>query len=128
MWQNDMNTSIPVLVVDDSHTISVIISNFLRKLGFIDVDLAQDGQSALDRLHNKQYGLVLSDWEMQPMNGDQFLKELRQDSNFSRIPIILITGKSSRGVSWLAGASAYLAKPFSEGDFAIAIQTALKKS
>ncbi len=122
-----MNTSISVLVVDDSPTIGAIVSNFLRKLGFTDVDLAQDGQSALDRLRQKQYGLVLSDWEMQPMSGEQFLKTLRQDSNFSKIPVLLITGKSSRGVSWLAGASAYLAKPFSEGDFEIAINMALRK-
>ena len=123
-----MNTAIPVLVVDDSHTMGVIISDFLRKLGFADVDVAHDGQSALDRLHDKQYGLVLSDWEMHPMSGEQFLKELRQDNNYRRIPVILITGKSSRGASWLAGASAYLAKPFSEGDFETAIKRALSKS
>ena len=116
-----------MLVVDDSHTISLIISNFLGKLGFADVDLAQDGQSALDLLHQKQYGLVLSDWEMQPMSGDQFLKELRANNNFCRIPVVLITGKSTRGAAWLAGASAYLAKPFSAGDFETAIKTALRK-
>ena len=123
-----MNTSTPVLVVDDAHTISVIISNHLQKLGFADIDLAQDGQSALDRLRQKEYGLVLSDWEMQPMSGDLFLKEIRQDNKFSRIPIILITAKSTRGASWLAGASAHLAKPFSASDFEIAVKTALRAS
>jgi two-component system chemotaxis response regulator CheY len=72
-----LNTSIPVLVVD-STTVSTIIFNHLRKLGFTDVDFAQNGKAALDHLNQKPYGLILSDWEMQPMGGDQFLKELQQ--------------------------------------------------
>ena len=122
-----MNTSIPVLVVEDSTTVSTIIFNHLRKLGFTDVDLAQDGKSALDHLNQKPYGIILSDWEMAPMGGDQFLKELRQNQQFSKIPVVLISGKSSRGASWSAGASAHLSKPFSGGDFATAVKIALRK-
>jgi two-component system chemotaxis response regulator CheY len=125
MWSNDMDASIPVLVVDDSQTMCLIISKSLQKLGFTEVDMAQDGQSALDLLKEKQYGLILSDWEMQPMSGDQFLKEIR--NKFSKIPVILISATSSRGASCLAGASAYLAKPFSDGDFEAAVKIALRK-
>jgi CheY-like chemotaxis protein len=70
----------------------------------------------------KKYGLVLSDWEMQPMGGELFLKALRRNS---KVPVILITGKAGRGVSWLAGANAYLAKPFTERDLETAIKRAL---
>ena len=122
-----MNTSISVLVVENSTTISLIISDHLRKIGFTDIDLAQDGQSALDHLNKKPYGLILSDWEMEPMGGDQFLKELRQNQQFSKIPVVLISGKSSRGASWSAGASAHLSKPFSGGDFETAVKIALRK-
>ena len=104
---------------------SRIISDLLQKLGFTDIDLAQDGRSALDRMHLKQYGLVLSDWEMQPMGGDAFLKAIRQDQKISKTPVILITAKSSRGASWLAGANAYLAKPFSQSDLNAAIKSVL---
>ena len=121
-----MNTSLAVLVVDDSHAMTRLISDLVRKVGFTDVDVAHDGHSALDRLRQKQYGLVLSDWEMQPMSGEEFLKEMRQDRKIGNIPIILITATAGRGASWLAGAAAYLAKPFSEGDLKIAIKTVLE--
>jgi two-component system, chemotaxis family, chemotaxis protein CheY len=117
-----MDTALPVLVVDDSHTIGLVITKHLQNLGFTDIDLAQDGQSALDRLRQKQYRLVISDWEMQPMGGEQFLKVLRQDTRYAKVPVILITGTTGRGSSWLAGADAYLSKPFSESDFEIAIK------
>ncbi len=100
-----------------------MISDLVRKVGFTDVDTALDGPSALDQLRKKQYGLVLSDWEMQPMGGEEFLKEMRQDKAIGNVPVILITGKAGRGASWLAGASAYLPKPFNESD----LQTAIKR-
>lgn len=118
-----MNTSLSVLVVDDSRTITLMISELLRKLGYTDIDVAHDGPSALDQMRRKRYGLVLSDWEMQPMSGEEFLKEMRQDNKIGNIPTILITGTAGRGASWLAGAGAYLAKPFSEAD----LQTAIKR-
>lgn len=117
-----VDTSLPVLVVDDSHTVRLAISKQLHSLGFADIDLAQDGQSAFDCLRQKQYGLVLSDWEMQPMGGEAFLKALRQQS---KVPVILITATTGRGASWLAGANAYLAKPFNERDLETAIKRAL---
>lgn len=120
---NQVNTSLSVLVVDDSRTITLLISDLLQKIGFTDIDIAHDGPSALDRLRQKQYGLVLSDWEMRPMGGEEFLKAMRQDNKIGNIPTILITGTAGRGASWLAGAGAYLAKPFSEAD----LQTAIKR-
>ena len=120
-----MDTSLSVLVVDDSSTMTHIISDMLQKLGFTDIDLAQDGQSALERMQLKHYGVVLSDWEMQPMGGEAFLKALRRDPKTSRTPIILITAKSSRGASWLAGANAFLSKPFNQSDLMAALKSVL---
>ena len=120
-----MDTSLSVLVVEDSTTMSRIIFDQLQKVGFTDIDLAQDGRSALDRMVAKQYGLVLSDWEMQPMSGEQLLKAIRQNHKISKTPVILITATSSRGASWLAGANAYLAKPFNESDLKLAIKSVL---
>ncbi len=120
-----MDTSLSVLVVDDSSTMSHIISDMLQKLGFTDIDQAQDGSSALDRMRLKHYGVVLSDWEMQPMGGEEFLKAIRHDPKISKTPIILITGTSSRGASWLAGANAFLPKPFSQKDLTVALKSVL---
>jgi len=120
-----MNVATPVLVVDDSQTIRNIIVKHLNGLGFTDVDVADDGQSALDRLRQKQYGLLISDWEMPNLGGEQLLKTVRQGSGGMKLPIIMITATTSRGASWLAGANAYLKKPFTDADFEKAVKTAL---
>ena len=103
-----------------------MISDLVRKAGFTDVDAANDGHAALEKLRHKKYGLVLSDWEMQPMSGEEFLKEIRQDRVIGEVPIILITATAGRGTSWLAGAAAYLRKPFSESDLKTTIKRVLE--
>jgi two-component system chemotaxis response regulator CheY len=103
VWRSNMNTSLSVLIVDDSRTMALMISDLVRKAGFTDVDVAHDGNSALDRLHQKQYGLVLSDWEMQPMSGEEILKEMSQDKTIGKIPTILITATAGRAPRGLLG-------------------------
>ena len=120
-----MDTSHPVLVVDDSPTIRLIVIKHLNGLGFADVDQAEDGGAALERLRQRQYGLMVSDWEMQPMGGEQLLKAARENPKTFKMPIIMITATASRGASWLAGANAFLAKPFSEADFEKAVKSVL---
>lgn len=121
-----MNMTIPVLVVDDSPTMTRIITDLVRKIGFTEIDVADDGRAALDRLRQKQYGLVFSDWEMQSMSGAELFKEMRQDKTIGNVPVIVITATAGRGTSWLAGAAAYLRKPFSESDLRIAIKRVLE--
>jgi len=119
-----MQPTSPVLVVDDSATMRTIIVKHLSALGFADVDTAEDGNSALARLKDREYGLIISDWEMQPMGGAELLKRLRQDPKSIKLPVIMITATANRGAAWLAGANAYLPKPFTEDDFQKAIKTA----
>ena len=121
-----MDTTISILVVEDSSTMTRIIMSALGKLGYTDIDTAQDGQSGLDQLRYKRYALILSDWEMQPLSGEEFLREVRKDPANSSIPIIVITAQSSRGAAWLAGANAYLGKPFNDRDLEAAIKVALE--
>ena len=120
-----MNTAIPILVVEDSHTVGLVITRHLQNLGFSDIDLAKDGHSALDRARQKHYGLIISDWEMEPIGGEQLIKTLRQDARYAKVPVVLITGTAGRGSSWLAGADAFLSKPFKESDLATAIRRVL---
>jgi len=120
-----MITSTAVLVVDDSLTIRNIVVKRLNGLGFTDVDVAEDGNLALEQIRQKQYGLLISDWEMPNMSGEEFLKTVRQDPKCMKMPIIMITGTTTRGTSWLAGASAYLQKPFTDADFEKAVKSAL---
>jgi two-component system chemotaxis response regulator CheY len=89
-----------------------IMSKLLRQIGVADLDCAHDGPSALERLRTKRYGLVLSDWEMQPMNGPQLIEEMRRVPVLSDIPVILVTAKYNEDHSWLSGGDGYIVKPF----------------
>jgi two-component system chemotaxis response regulator CheY len=111
-----MDVSLPVLVVDDSRTMTTIISKLVREVGFTDIDQVNDGPSALDRLQAKKYGLVLSDWDMRPMNGTELIQQIRKDRMNSSALVIMITAKADADVSWLSGADGYLTKPFKARD------------
>jgi two-component system chemotaxis response regulator CheY len=105
----------PVLVVDDYGTMIRIIRNLLRQLGFNDIDEAQDGAAALAKMAHKKYGLVISDWNMEPMTGYEFLKQMRADPNLSATPFIMVTAESKTEnviAAKQAGANNYIVKPF----------------
>lgn len=110
-----VDLSMPVLVVDDYNTMVRIIRNLLRQVGFTNVDDASDGISALKRLREKQYGLVISDWNMEPMTGYELLQTMRADPVFASVPFIMITAESKTEnviAAKKAGVSNYIVKPF----------------
>ena len=122
-----LDFNMPVLVVDDYRTMVRIIRNFLRQLGFEDVDGASDGSAALEMMHEKDYGLVISDWNMAPMTGYDLLREVRNDDDLSRTPFIMVTadGTSENQVAAKrAGVSDYLLKPFNAATLRSKIETA----
>ena len=86
-----VDLSMPVLVVDDYNTMIRIIRNLLRQIGFQDVDDANDGAAALARMREKKYGLVISDWNMEPMTGFELLQRVRQNPATAAIPFIMVT-------------------------------------
>ena len=104
-----------VLIVDDYKTMLRIIRNLLKQLGFNNVDEATDGAMALQMLRVGSYGLVISDWNMEPMTGLQLLREVRADAKLKPIPFIMVTAESkSENViaAKEAGVSNYIVKPF----------------
>jgi two-component system chemotaxis response regulator CheY len=122
-----MDISLPVLVVDDSRTMTTIISKLVHDVGFTNVDQVNDGISALDRLREKKYGLVLSDWDMRPMNGTELIQQIRKDPTTSGTLVIMITAKGDADVSWLSGADGYLTKPFKADDLREKIEEVLSQ-
>jgi two-component system, chemotaxis family, chemotaxis protein CheY len=113
--QMSLDTTMPILVVDDYQTMVRIIRNLLKQLGFDDVDEAQDGTSALSRLKQKRYGLVISDWNMQPMTGYELLKNVRADEELRQTPFIMVTAESKTEnviAAKKAGVNNYIVKPF----------------
>ena len=110
-----IDMSMPVLVVDDYNTMIRIIRNLLKQLGFEDVDDASDGSAALGKMREKKYGLVISDWNMEPMTGYELLKEVRADPGLNKTPFIMVTAESKTDnviAAKKAGVSNYIVKPF----------------
>src|SRR5271168_4008275 len=89
-----LDSSMSVLVVDDYSTMVRIIRNLLRQLGFEDVDDACDGATALAKMKSKRYGLVISDWNMEPMTGYDLLREVRSNPALGETPFIMVTAES----------------------------------
>jgi len=110
-----LDPSMPVLVVDDYSTMVRIIRNLLRQLGFADVDDAPDGTAALAKMHAKRYGLVISDWNMEPMTGFDMLRQVRDDPELGETPFIMVTAESRTEnviAARKAGVNNYIVKPF----------------
>ncbi len=107
--------SMNVLIVDDYKTMLRIIRNLLKQIEYNNVDEATDGAEALARLRSGNYGLVISDWNMQPMTGLQLLQEVRADARLKSVPFIMITAESKAEnvvAAKQAGVSNYIVKPF----------------
>jgi two-component system chemotaxis response regulator CheY len=110
-----LDLSMPVLVVDDYKTMIRIIRNLLKQLGFEDVDEASDGTEALGKMKERRYGLVISDWNMEPMTGYELLKHVRADPSLGRTPFIMVTAESKTEnviAAKKAGVNNYIVKPF----------------
>ena len=110
-----LDLSTPVLIVDDYQTMLRIIRNLLKQIGFTDVDEAKDGTEALGKLKEKQYGLVISDWNMAPMTGFELLQKVRADAELTSLPFIMITAEAKTEnvvAAKQAGVNNYIVKPF----------------
>lgn len=109
----DKNMSI--LIVDDYKTMLRIIRNLLSQLGFNNVDEATDGIMAFQKLKEKTFHLVISDWNMVPMTGLELLKKIRADEQLKALPFIMITAESKPEnviAAKQAGVNNYIVKPF----------------
>jgi two-component system chemotaxis response regulator CheY len=110
-----VDKSMNVLIVDDYKTMLRIIRNLLKQIDFNNVEEATDGSEALTKLRTGNFGLVISDWNMQPMTGLELLQEVRQDARLKGLPFIMITAESKTEnvvAAKQAGVSNYIVKPF----------------
>jgi two-component system chemotaxis response regulator CheY len=108
-------TTMPILVVDDYKTMIRIIRNLLNQIGFQDVDEAVDGKEALNKMKEKKYGLIISDWNMESMTGFDLLRQVRTDAALSQTPFIMVTADSRTEnvvAAKKAGVNNYIVKPF----------------
>ena len=83
-----------ILVVDDSGAVRSVVRKLLTELGYINVDEASNGEGALAKMNETLYGLVISDWNMEPMNGQALLEHVRANKRFADLPFIMMTAQS----------------------------------
>jgi len=112
-----VDTNMRVLIVDDYSEMLRILRNLLRQLNFTNVEEASDGTAALAKLQEdgENWGLIISDWKMEPMTGIQLLREVRGNVNSKHIPFIMVTAESNSeniDAAEAAGVSDYIVKPF----------------
>lgn len=111
-----VDMKMPILIVDDYKTMLRIVRNLLQKLGFTDIDEAMDGTDALAKMKGRTYGLVISDWNMQPMTGYELLQKVRADESLKATPFVMVTAESKVEnvvAARQAGVNNYIIKPFS---------------
>lgn len=106
-----------VLIVDDYNTMLRIVKNLLKQLGFPNVDEAMDGSAAFEKVQQKDYGLIISDWNMEPMTGLELLKQIRASdgASYQNVPFIMVTAESKTEnviMAKQAGVNNYIVKPF----------------
>jgi two-component system, chemotaxis family, chemotaxis protein CheY len=107
--------SMSILVVEDSNATGRIICNMLKHTRFQKIDLAPGGVSALSKMCDRDYGLVISDWNMHPMSRLELLKEIRSEPAFAKTRFLMITAESSMDhvvAARSAGANGFMVKPF----------------
>jgi two-component system chemotaxis response regulator CheY len=122
----ELNGNLRVLVVDDFATMRKIEKNILGQLGIKNVDEADDGATALPKVQQNQYDVILLDWNMPQMSGLEFLKALRADPNTKDVPVVMVTAEALKDniiAAAQAGVNDYVVKPFT----AAVLEEKLKK-
>ena len=104
------------LVVDDFSTMRRIVRNLLKELGYTNVEEAEDGAVALQKLKaGGNFQFVVTDWNMPNMTGIELLKNIRADPELKALPVLMITAEAKKEniiEAAQSGASGYIVKPF----------------
>jgi two-component system chemotaxis response regulator CheY len=104
-----------ILVVDDMSTMRRIVKNIMKQLGYANVDEAENGKDALDKLKAESFGFVISDWNMPVMTGIELLRAIRADDKLKALPVLMVTAEAQKEnlvEAIQAGVSNYIVKPF----------------
>ncbi len=118
------------LVVDDFSTMRRIVRNLLKELGFTNVDEAEDGMVALQKLEAGGFDFVVTDWNMPNMDGLTLLQRIRSSPQLKHLPVLMITAEAKKEniiAAAQAGASGYIVKPFTSATMAEKLQKIFEK-
>jgi two-component system, chemotaxis family, chemotaxis protein CheY len=110
-----IHSSSEILIVDDSGTVRSVVRKLLTQLGFKNIGEASEGADALKQITEKYFELVISDWNMEPMNGAELLRRVRAEKKYEKLPFIMMTADSTIPKIVEAkhlGVSCFIKKPF----------------
>jgi len=125
-----LDQNMKILVVDDFSTMRRIIKNILREIGYNNVDEADDGSTALEKLKSSKFDFVVTDWNMPNMPGIELLKAIRQDAGLKDTPVLMVTAEAAKEnvvTAVAAGVNNYIVKPFTAAALKERIDLILQK-
>ena len=125
-----LDNNMKILVVDDFSTMRRIIKNILREIGYNNVDEADDGTTALEKLRTGKFDFVVTDWNMPNMPGIDLLKHIRQDDSLKNTPVLMVTAESAKEnvvTAVQAGVNNYIVKLFTAAALKERIDLILQK-
>lgn len=111
-------SSINVLIVDDQQSMRGICKYILTQLGFKEIMEAKSGRDALGKIEKTNFDLIISDWNMDDIDGLTLLKVLRKHPRTAKLPFIMATGRSDKEQvkeAIACGVNNYIIKPFDAG-------------
>ena len=114
-----------VLIVEDSIVVSKFLKLVFKNAGF-KIKTASDGYEALEKVIKDDINLIVSDLNMPDMDGITLLKNIKENSGISNIPVILISSNMPDN-NELKGSYAFLRKPFNEEDIIKIAKRAVKE-
>ncbi len=119
-----------ILIIEDELSLVELITYNLKKNGY-DVDVANDGEAALDKIFGDvKYDLVLLDWMLPHISGLELCRRIRKDKSTKNIPLIMITAKGEEEDKIRAFENEiddYITKPFSVNELVARVKAVLKR-
>lgn len=111
--------NVKILLVDDFGTIRTVLKMELSRMGYVGIQEAEDGKSALAMIKSAHasgapFSIVISDWNMPEMSGMELLELVRADASIAAVPFIMVTAEADMKSVMKAikgGATDYLVKP-----------------
>src|ERR1700710_1624569 len=111
-------SDVSVLIVDDQQSMRGICKYILTQLGFKEITEAKSGRDALGKLEKTNIDLIISDWNMDDIDGLTLLKVIRKHPKTAAMPFIMATGRSDKEQVKEAiaeGVNNYIIKPYDAG-------------
>ncbi len=119
-----MKNGISILIVDDEPILRELLTKILTREGFR-VDVAADGEEAMEKMGRENYPLVVSDIEMPRVNGFELLKTIKRDYPDTAVIMMTAFGDSYAVKDCLVlGADEYITKPFKSFEINLVVERA----